>query len=67
MMAYTPIQQIDKEIKRRKDLSVRLVCEISGVAEKTYYNALKGDPKQSTLLKLQKAIDKKLVQIDINL
>ena len=67
MMVYTPIQQIDKEIKRRKDLSVRMVCKISGVAEDTYYKALKGDTKQSTLIKLQEAINKKLVLIDNDL
>ena len=66
MTAYTPIQQIDKEIKRRKDLSVRLVCKLSGVDEGTYYKALKGDTKQSTLLKLQKVIDKRFVLIDID-
>ncbi len=64
MSTYTPIQQIDKEIKQRKDLSVKLVCEISGVNQKTYYKALKGDIKQSTLIKLQDAINKKLVLID---
>jgi len=68
MTTYTPIQQIDKEIKRRKDLSVKIVCKISGVNTNTYYSALKtGNTKESTLMKLQKAIDKKLVLIDIDL
>ena len=68
MSNYTPIQQIDKEIKRRKDLSVKMVCKNCGINIQTYYNALKtGNTKESTLMKLQKAIDKKLVLIDIDL
>ncbi|MCP4354379.1 MAG: hypothetical protein GY793_01860 [Proteobacteria bacterium] len=64
----TPIQQIAKEIKRRKDLSVKKVCTNASVNTQTYYNALKsGNIKESTLMKLQKAIDKKLVLIDIDL
>lgn len=62
------LQQIDKEIKRRKDLSVKKVCKIACVNTQTYYNALKsGNMKESTLLKLQKAINKKLVLIDKDL
>jgi len=65
---YTPIQQIHREIKRRKDLTVKKVCSESSINIQTYYNALKsGNMKQGTLMKLQKSINKKLVLIDIDL
>ena len=68
MNTYTPLQQISKEIKRRKDLSVKSVCLSANINVQTYYNALRsGNIKESTLMKLQKAIDKKLVLIDIEL
>ena len=64
----TPIEQIHKEIKLRKDLNVRKACDKAGINTQTYYNALKsGNMKEGTLIKLNNAIGKKLVLIDIEL